>query len=131
MKRSSFIKGVLNAILLLLLVVVMAGCGAGGGSTGGGPSIGGGIANNAATITWGTPSTKMDGSALYVNEIAGFKLHYGTESGNYTETIDTGFALNHTVENLSSGTTYYFAITCYDIYGKESGYSAEVNVAIL
>lgn len=124
MKSSSFIKGV----IILLLLVVMAGCGGGGGATDVGSSTGG-AGSKAATITWGIPSTKMDGSALYVNEIAGFKIHYGTESGNYTETIDTGFALSYTVENLSPG-TYFFAITCDDIYGKESGYSAEVSKTI-
>ncbi len=127
--RSSFIKKVFGGTLLVVLLAVMAGCGGSGGITGGSTVISG-TSVGSATLSWAAPTTKMDGSALYIGDIAGFKVHYGTESGNYTNTVDTGFALNYTIDNLSSGTTYYFAITCYDINGNESGFSAEVSKTI-
>src|SRR5260370_955103 len=40
--------------------------------------------------------------------VAGYRLHYGTSSGNYTNSIEVGYTTTHTVSNLTAGPTYYF-----------------------
>jgi hypothetical protein len=59
--------------------------------------------------------------------IAGYKLRYGTTSGNPSQTIDVGKTTTATVSNLNDGTTYYFTATCYTAAGLESQPSNEVS----
>ncbi len=40
--------------------------------------------------------------------IAGYKLYYGTSSGNYTNTVDAGLQTEYTLTNLQEGVTYFF-----------------------
>lgn len=58
--------------------------------------------------------------------IAGYRLYYGTASHTYTQQIDVGNSTTGTVSNLSSGTTYFFAITAYNTAGVESAFSSEL-----
>jgi hypothetical protein len=64
--------------------------------------------------------------------LAGYKLHYGTETGVYTMTHDCKKTLEKicTVSGLTNGTTYYFVAVAY---GRDpaitSGYSNEVSGA--
>ncbi|MER2526979.1 MAG: PKD domain-containing protein, partial [Candidatus Competibacter denitrificans] len=59
--------------------------------------------------------------------VAGYRVYYGTASGNYTSQLNAGAATTATVANLTDGTTYYFAVKAYDGAGNESGFSNEVN----
>jgi len=59
--------------------------------------------------------------------IAGYRLHYGSSSHNYSQTRDLGSATTTTVSNLLPGQTYYFAVTDYNTAGVESIYSNEVS----
>ncbi len=59
--------------------------------------------------------------------VAGYKLHYGTVSGNYTDSVDAGKITSYTVSDLAEGKTYYFAATAYDSKGNQSAYSNEVS----
>jgi hypothetical protein len=59
-------------------------------------------------------------------DVAGYRLHYGFSSGDYTTSVDAGNATTHTIDGLDDGRTYYFAATAYDRTGRESGYSNEV-----
>ena len=58
--------------------------------------------------------------------VTGYRLYYGTSSGNYTNVIDAGNRTDCTVTGLAEGTTYYFAATAYTGTGDESTFS---NVA--
>ncbi len=60
-------------------------------------------------------------------DLAGYKMYYGTSSGNYPNIVDVGKYTNCTVSDLEEGKTYYFATTAYDTYGYESGFSNEVS----
>jgi hypothetical protein len=60
-------------------------------------------------------------------DLAGYRLHYGTASRSYTQSVDAGNVTQHLINNLSAGQTYYFAATAYNTAGNESGYSAEVS----
>ena len=61
-------------------------------------------------------------------DVIGYKMYYGTASGNYSENIDVGNVTSYTVSSLIDGQTYYFAAKAYDSTGNESGYSNEVSM---
>lgn len=80
---------------------------------------------NSATLSWEAPTTNADGTPL--TDLAGYKIYYGQEPIKYNETIDVGNVTTYTVSNLSSDTTYYFAVTAYNRNGNESEFSEEVS----
>jgi hypothetical protein len=80
------------------------------------------------TLSWTPPTTNADGTPL--TDLAGYKLHSGTSSGNYTQNTDVGNVTSYTVTNLSGGTTYYFTLTAYDTSGNQSGFSNEISRTI-
>lgn len=147
------------AVALMLMIAGCGGGGSGGGSSGGtsvapdtdsGNSNGGtsvvpdtdsggeSVLSGTATLTWTAPKTNADGTVL--TDLAGYKIYYGTISGNYTEVKDVGIPscsttgdnreCSYTLEDLSPG-TWYFAVTAYDTSGNESDYSNEVSKKVL
>ena len=74
-----------------------------------------------ATVSW-DPNTESD--------LNGYKIYYGTSSGNYDATIDAGNATNFPVTGLQNSIKYYFVVTAYDFSGNESGFSNEVNIVV-
>jgi hypothetical protein len=59
-------------------------------------------------------------------DLAGYRVHYGTTSRTYENTVDVGMQTNYAFTVLQEGVTYYFAATAYDMYGNKSDYSQEV-----
>lgn len=59
--------------------------------------------------------------------ISGYRVHYGTTPGNYSQSISVGNVSTATVSGLSPGITYYFAISAYDANGTESASSRPVS----
>src|SRR5437764_9962837 len=59
-------------------------------------------------------------------DIAGYTLLYGTQSGNYTSSVDVGNQVGYTL-SLST-TVYYFAVRAYNTSGLTSPLSAELRV---
>jgi len=59
--------------------------------------------------------------------IAGYRLRYGTTSGNPSQSIDAGKATNRTLSNLNDATTYYFTVVAYNSAGLESQPSNQVS----
>ncbi|MEM7828420.1 MAG: fibronectin type III domain-containing protein [Candidatus Aenigmatarchaeota archaeon] len=86
------------------------------------------LLSGEATLFWEPPTTNEDGTPL--TDLAGFKVYYGTSSGNYSQNIDVGNVTTYAVNNLTEGKTYYFAVTAYDTSDNESKYSNEVNKTI-
>jgi Concanavalin A-like lectin/glucanases superfamily/Fibronectin type III domain len=78
---------------------------------------------DAATITlaW-DPNPEPD--------VAGYRVSFGTNSGQYTTTVDVGNITIYTLTNLLPGNTYYFALQAYNPAGT-SPYSNEVSVTLL
>lgn len=64
------------------------------------------------------------------NDVAGYKVYYGTTHRNYQHYIDVGPFTTAVIDSLRGGATYYFAVTAYDNLGNESAYSQEVDAAI-
>ncbi len=62
--------------------------------------------------------------------VSGYRVYYGTASGNYTSQIDAGAATTATVASLADGATYYFAVKAYDGAKNESGFSNEVSQTV-
>ena len=59
-------------------------------------------------------------------DLAGYKVYYGTSSGNYSNSLDVGNTTTCTVSNLQDGMPYYFVATAYDAAFVESEFSSEV-----
>ncbi len=59
--------------------------------------------------------------------VAGYRIHYGTETGSYPEAIDVGNQTSYQVAGLEPDTVYYFTVTAYDLEGRDSGYTPEVT----
>jgi hypothetical protein len=62
--------------------------------------------------------------------VVGYYVHYGVASHAYTSRIDAGNRTTYTVPNLTSGRTYFFAVTAYDAARNESPPSNEVSSTI-
>lgn len=75
------------------------------------------VAGQQATATW-NPNPESD--------IAGYKLSYGTTSGIYPITIDTGNVTKFIVTGLQVNTPYFFVLQAYDTSNLISPYSIEV-----
>ena len=82
----------------------------------------GSSADTSVTLVWDSVSP--------VHNAAFYKVHYGTRSRTYTETVDTGNMTTCTVAMLTPNQTYYFAVTALDAAGNESDLSAALEVEI-
>jgi hypothetical protein len=71
-----------------------------------------------ARITW---------DAVSHPHLAGYKLYYGFNSGNYAFTIDVGNQGSYSLTNMDPDHTYYFAVTAYAPSGDESPFSQELQ----
>ncbi len=85
------------------------------------------ITTGSATLSWNAPTTNTDGTPL--TDLAGYKVHMGTSSGNYTTVVDIGNVTTYAVSNLAPG-TYYFVVTAYDSSSNESNFSNEASKTI-
>jgi len=75
----------------------------------------------SVSIAW-DPNTEAD--------LAGYKVYVGTSPGTYSQTIDVGHVTTFTISDLTDGETYYLALTAYDIFANESGFSNEVSTTL-
>src|SRR5262245_25038065 len=78
-------------------------------------------------LAWDAP-LQADGTPI--PNLAGYKLFYGSQSGQYPTMIPVGMVTTYTVTSLSAGQTYYFAAKAYDSNGTESAFSNEVSVTL-
>jgi hypothetical protein len=60
-------------------------------------------------------------------DLAGYIVAYGTQSGQYTTTLDVGNQTMYSLSSLPGGQRYYFAVQAYNTSGMTSPFSAEVN----
>jgi hypothetical protein len=61
-----------------------------------------------------------------VSGATGYRLHYGTASGNYASNIDATNQTTITVLGLTDGVTYFFAVKAYNS-STTSAFSNEVS----
>ena len=112
-----------KCLLALALIFSLVSCSGGDG----------GLAadTSALGLTWTAPSEREDSTGLSLSEIAGYRIYYGVEPGNYQSQIDVndGSAVQAQVSGISRG-AYYVVLTTIDVDGRESAYSSEVIVTI-
>jgi len=66
-------------------------------------------------------------------DLAGYKIYWGTASHTYATSVTlagTPAQPSYVVTGLTTGLTYYFAVTAYNTAGLESGFSNEVFAII-
>ena len=83
------------------------------------------------SLSWTAPAEREDGDSISPSQIAGFKVYYGSNEGNYDNNVDVNdhTATDYIFKKLTAG-TYYFVVTTYDVDGLESEYSAPIQVDI-
>lgn len=77
------------------------------------------MAATRVTLAWDPPETPS-------GEVAGYRICWGTASGDYTESLELGPVTEVTVTDLTPGVTYYFATRTLGADGRESAPSNEV-----
>lgn len=65
-------------------------------------------------------STEVKLSWGGVADATGYKIKYGTSSGNYTTTLDVGVAQSRVITQLTNNTPYYFVILAYNAKTQSS-----------
>lgn len=128
--------------LAVSVCVVLAACGGSGSpasnSAASGNAVAGSVGATSAastdkstTLSWSAPTRNSDGS--HITNLAGYTLHYGTASQDYTGSIEI---TNPTATSyVISGSafppgTYYFAISDYNAEQVSSSFSGEVSVTV-
>lgn len=76
-----------------------------------------------------TSSTTLTWNAVTGTTLSGYKVYIGEAPRLYTRTIAVGTITSYTVNSLTIGRTYYFAITAYNSAG-ESSPSNEVSTTL-
>ena len=82
------------------------------------------------SAAWASQSVTLGWDAISDPQIVGYRLHYGTSTGNYTQFFDVGASNTVTLTNLTAGTDYFFVVTCYNTVGAESLPSDEVSFSV-
>ena len=88
------------------------------------------VATGSATLTWLPPTENTDGSTL--SDLAGYVIYWGTSSGNYSQSvrIENPGVSSYLIDNLLSGSTYYFAVKAFNLEQVESAFSNEASKTI-
>ena len=91
--------------------------------------VGEGNPQSNVTLSWQPPTSNSDGSTL--EDLKGYKVHYGPASKSYSDTIQVANPglTTYVVQNLTAG-KYYFAVTSYNAAGQESTLSPEVATQV-
>jgi hypothetical protein len=84
----------------------------------------------SATLAWVPPTQNNDGSSL--TNLAGYIIYYGTDSTALTQTIQVSdaSASGYVVSGLTTGTTWYFAVSSYSASGEEGARSPVLRKSI-
>jgi hypothetical protein len=64
-------------------------------------------------------------------EVTGYRLHYGTASGQYSSQVDVGNTTTYAVAGMDLSLDYYFAVQAYTSDGLVSTLSDEVTLPAL
>jgi hypothetical protein len=75
-------------------------------------------------------SVTLSWDANREGDLSGYRVHYGTRSGDYTDEVPVGNTTSYRIDGLEGGRRYYFAVTAVDFSGNVSGFSEEVNVDV-
>jgi hypothetical protein len=85
--------------------------------------------SSVVTLGWVAPTQNSNGTPI--TDLAGYKIHYGTSSQDYTQVVSIAnpSLSRYVLDSLASG-TYYFAISSYNSQGTESPLSGEITASL-
>jgi len=94
-------------------------------------TIGSGTGASSVTLSWVAPSTRTDGNAFSLSELAGYRIYHGSDANQLRLLVNLNepTATTYTVSSLLAG-AHYFAITAYDVSGMESQKSKVLSKSI-
>lgn len=72
-------------------------------------------------------SIRITWNANQESDLSGYKVYYGTSSGNYDAPIAVGNRTAYEITGLNEGVRYYVSLTAYDTSANESAKSAEIS----
>ncbi|MES2920243.1 MAG: fibronectin type III domain-containing protein [Verrucomicrobiota bacterium] len=72
----------------------------------------------------------LEWNAVSEPDLQDYRVYVGTQTGQYTRTLDAGTATSVPIDQLEVGQTYYLAVTAIGSTGEESPPSAELVVTI-
>jgi Fibronectin type III domain len=85
--------------------------------------------DGSVILSWQAPTKNTDGTTL--TNLAGYRVHYGTAPGNYTESSQLADqTLTSVVIEELAPARWYFAVKAYNSTGIESDFSDSVNKLI-
>ncbi len=125
MIRTTFFQdNIGKAVITLSFISLISACGGGGSGEAESSDANTGSSattTNSATIRWTPPITNENGTNL--DDLAGYKVHYGTNQGSYPNIVVVSNNVTETtIDNLATD-TYYFVVTAHDVYGNDSAFS--------
>lgn len=89
----------------------------------------------AATMSWTTPTTNTDGTELLLGDISHFTVYFGIDPDDMSLYTKLARTINQwTINGLSDGGTYYFAVACVSRSGVESypcGQEADMSSTLI
>lgn len=90
-----------------------------------------GQSSSASATTPAPANPVLEWDAVTDPNLSFYRVYYGTAHGIYQQAfgsgINVGNVTTYTVTGLSSGTTYYYAVTAVDTSNVESTYSNEIS----
>jgi hypothetical protein len=105
-----------------------------------------GESDNSNEVSWTAPDTtppappsgvscenggsRVAWQANSESDIGEYRICYGTSPRSYGPFQSLGNVTEYTIDGLTEGNTYYFAVSAVDTSGNESGLSAEVSSTI-
>lgn len=63
-------------------------------------------------------------------DLAGYKVYCGTQPGVYSYVFDAGNYTSYQISNVKGGTTYYVAVSAYDLSMNQSQLSAAQSITL-
>lgn len=75
--------------------------------------------SGSVTIAW-DPNPEPD--------VIGYRVHYGSKSGAYSQVIDVGPVTEFDIPGLIEDQSYFCSVTAYNTYGMDSDFAEELLV---
>ena len=88
------------------------------------------IIQNLSIDTIGVDFAKLIWDSSPISDLNGYRLYINENPAVFTfsDTIDVGNDTTYTLNNLTTGATYYVSVTCYDNSGDESWFTENLVV---